>query len=444
MRILPTYTLALLTTAAFAQTNYDARIEAYTGLEHACAGSAGPAARIKNVGTTTMSTCVVETWKNGVMDNSFNWILGVPAATGESRTPSFPPVPAAPGDVIELRIISVNGNADEDANGNILSKTLVAEPAPGSSYGVNVEVKTDDNPDETTWMIRNELGAVVVQGGPYTEPNGMQQATLVLSPSDCYTFELMDSGGDGMSAGSRSPGYARVSSLGATLVEIDGADLTSQAREGLKTGIDACALTQLTASDAPETSCGADIWLSGGSTLHATQVPGANRYQWLFTRGTYARAIAKPTNALPITKWATNPLKPGRYYDVQVRASFDNGATWCPYGPVCSVRTRNGVQAMVRSVEAEDAQADASLTLFPVPNDGAGVNITVDAVIDEQGTARLLVFDLSGRLVYDGILNLSEGEQTLDVRFGQPISDGVYAVQLHTPLGTRNARMVVR
>lgn len=444
MRTAHTLVLALLAVAASAQTTYDARIEAYTGLEHACDGNAGPAARIKNVGSTTMSTCVVETWKNGVMDNSFNWILGVPAATGESRTPSFPPVPAAPGDVIELRIISVNGNVDEDPVGNILSKTLDAEPVPGGSYGLNVEVKTDDNPDETTWTIRNELGGVVAQGGPYTEPNGLEQTTLVLSPADCYTFELMDSGGDGMSAGSRSPGYARVSSLGATLVEIDGADLTSLAREGLKTGSDACALTQLTTSNAPETSCGADIWLSGGSTLYATPVPGANRYQWLFTRGTYTRAIAKPTNALPISVWATNPLKPGRYYDVQVRASFDNGATWCPYGPVCSVRTRNGMQSMVRSGEADEEQLDASLTLFPVPNDGSGVNLLLEVAIAEQGTARLFVFDLSGRVVDDSMFNLSEGEQTLDVRFDHALAEGLYMVQLHTALGKRSARMVVR
>lgn len=443
MRFTFSLSYALLTIAAAAQTTYDARIEAYTGLEHACDGSAGPAARIKNVGSTTMSTCVVETWKNGVMDNSFNWILGVPAATGESRTPSFPPVPSAPGDVIELRIISVNGNADEDPNGNILSKTLGAEPIPGGSYGVNVEVKTDDNPGETTWMIRNELGAVVAQGGPYTEPNGTEQSTLALSPTDCYTFELMDSGGDGMSAGSRSPGYARVSSLGATLVEIDGADLTNQAREGLKTGTDACALTQLTTSDAPETSCGADVWMSGGSTLYATPVPGANRYQWLFTRGTYARAIAKTTNALPITTWATSPLKPGRYYDVQVRASFDNGASWCPYGPVCTVRTRNGMQSMVRSAEVEDAVFDASLTLFPVPNDGNGVNMTVDAMADEEGTARLFVFDLSGRLVDSRMLILAPGEQVHTLGFDQTLREGVYVVQLHTARGSRTARMVV-
>lgn len=439
-----TLVLVLLAATAAAQTTYDARIEAYTGLEHACDGNAGPAARIKNVGSTTMSTCVVETWKNGVMDNSFNWILGVPAATGESRTPSFPPVPAAPGDVIELRIISVNGNADEDPAGNIISKTLQPEPVPGASYGVNVEVKTDDNPGETTWMIRNELGAVVAQGGPYTEPNGVEQATLALSPTDCYTFELMDSGGDGMSAGTRSPGYARVSSLGTALVEIDGGDLTSTAREGLKTGADACALSQLTTSDAPETSCGADIWMGGGSTLYATQVPGANRYQWLFTRGTYARAIAKPTNALPITKWATDPLKPGRIYDVQVRTSSDNGATWCPYGPTCTVRTRNGMQSMVRSVQADEAWLDASLTLFPVPNDGSGVNLLLDVAIAEQGTARMFVFDLSGRVVDDRMFNLNTGEQTLDVRFDHALAEGLYMVQLHTALGTRSARMIVR
>jgi hypothetical protein len=52
--------------ATIAQTNYDARILEYTGLKYPCAGGATPVVRIKNIGTQTMSGCVVETWKNGL------------------------------------------------------------------------------------------------------------------------------------------------------------------------------------------------------------------------------------------------------------------------------------------------------------------------------------------------------------------------------------------
>lgn len=445
MRYLLTPAVALLLTVTNAQTTYDARIEDYRGLSYPCDGSVIPVLQIKNIGSATMSTCVVETWKNGVIDNTFNWILAVPAATGQTRQPSFPPIAVVPGDEIELRIISVNTNPDEDASGNIRTEAMEVEPAPGASHTMNVEVKTDDFPGETTWAVRNELGALVAQGGPYTEPNGLEQSTVSLAASDCYRFELMDSGGDGMSAGARSAGYARVSSLGTALVEIDGGDFTSRADEGLRSGADACALTQLTTSASPEISCGADVWVGGGSTLYSTSVPTANKYQWRFMRGTYVRTIAKPTNALPITQWTTLPLKAGRIYNVDVRCSYDNGATWCPYGPVCTVRTRRGEQPSFRAVEAfvEEPEVDG-LLLYPVPNDGVGVNMAFDANAAAEGSAQLTVLDMSGRVVDVEQLMITEGEQQVAVQFGSTLSQGFYLVQLNANGLLLTERMVVR
>lgn len=445
MRFLTTSTIALIALFTSAQTVYDARIDDYRGLKYACDGVVTPVLRIQNVGSATMSTCVVETWKNGVMDNTFNWILGVPAATGEFRQPAFPPIAVVPGDEIELRIISVNTNPDEDALDNIHTGTMEAEPAPGASYTMNVEVKTDDFPDETTWELRNELGAVVAQGGPYSEPNGTEQAIIGLSTADCYTFEVRDSGGDGISAGVRSPGYVRVSSLGTALIEIDGGDFTDRADEGLRSGTDACALTQLTTSESPELSCGSDVWIGGGSTIYAAPVPTANKYQWRFTRGSYVRTIAKPTNALPITQWATLPLKAGRIYDVDVRCSYDNGATWCPYGPVCTIRTRAGVQQNVRAFgNEEEVAAQSGLLLYPVPSDGSGFQIIFDAMEGTEGQALLSVIDMSGREVATDAFAITEGEVRREVRFTSALTAGMYMVRVNLNGAMLQSRSVVR
>ncbi|MEO8067392.1 MAG: T9SS type A sorting domain-containing protein [Flavobacteriales bacterium] len=445
MRFLLTTAVALSAIIANAQTTYDARIEDYKGLKYPCDGSVIPVLQIKNIGSATMSTCVVETWKNGAIDNTFNWILGVPAATGQLRQPSFPPIAVAPGDEIELRIISVNTNPDEDATGNIRTETMEAAPMLAPAYTMNVEVKTDDFPSETTWAIRNDLGAVVASGGPYFLPNATELHDVVLSASDCYTFEVSDAGGDGITFGNRTPGYVRVSSLGTTLIDIDGGDFTDHAEEGLRSGASACVLTQLTTSATPEISCGADVWMGGGSTLYATDVPTANKYQWRFTRGTYVRTIAKPTSALPITQWTTLPLKAGRIYNVDVRCSYDNGATWCPYGPVCTVRTRNGVQPAFRSLDAvvEEPAVDG-LMLYPVPNDGNSVSIRFDANMAAMGVAQLTVLDMSGRSVDAQPLTIVEGEQNLPVNFSSALPAGFYLVQMNVHGVLLTERMVVR
>ncbi|MFZ1688945.1 MAG: T9SS type A sorting domain-containing protein [Flavobacteriales bacterium] len=445
MRIPFTLPAALLAFFASAQTTYDARIDDYKGLKFACDGSVTPVLRIQNMGSATMSTCVVETWKNGVVENTFNWILAIPAVTGAFRQPAFPAIPVVPGDEIELRIISVNTNPDEDPVGNIRTETIEAEPSPGASYTVNVEVKTDDFPGETTWEMRNDLGVVVAQGGPYAEPNGEERSTVGLAPSDCYTFEVKDSGGDGMSAGARSPGYVRVSSLGTELIEIDGGAFTDRSDEGLRTGSDACALTQLTTSAAPEISCGVDVWMVGGSTIYAVPVPTANKYQWRFTRGSYVRTIAKPTNALPITKWATLPLKPGRIYSVDVRCSYDNGATWCPFGPVCSIRTRNGAQPNFRSSHnVDETVARSEMLLWPVPNDGSGFHLLLDAEEGTNGPAVLTVIDMAGREVASDVFTIPEGEVPYEVRFAQPLNAGLYVVRVSIDGATMYSRLVIR
>ena len=47
---------------------------------------------------------MVETWKNGVMENSFDWQLAIAAVTNERQT-AFPGGAATAGDVLEFRII---------------------------------------------------------------------------------------------------------------------------------------------------------------------------------------------------------------------------------------------------------------------------------------------------------------------------------------------------
>jgi hypothetical protein len=208
---------------------------------------------------------------------------------------------------------------------------------------------------------------------------------------------------------------------------------------------DACALTQLTTSGAPEMSCGADVWIGGGSTIYATQVPTANKYQWRFTRGAYVRTIAKPTNALPITQWATLPLKAGRTYNVEVRCSYDNGATWCPFGPTCTIRTRSGVQQNVRSLEnEEEVVAQNELVVYPVPSDGTGFQLLFDAIEGTEGQALLSVIDMAGREVATDAFAVTEGEVRHEVRLANTLTTGMYLVRLNVNGAMVHSRLVVR
>ena len=155
-----------------AQNTYDARILDYAGLKYPCEGASAPVLKIQNVGTATMGTCVVETWKNGLMVNTFNWILAVPALTGQVRQPVLPLVPEVqPGDELEFRIISVNEQPDQDASGNILQLDLDAEVKYADDGDLTVEVITGEVSGEVYWRLITASGQTVGSGGPYSETN---------------------------------------------------------------------------------------------------------------------------------------------------------------------------------------------------------------------------------------------------------------------------------
>ncbi len=217
---------------AAAQATYDARILDYTGLRFACEGSASPVLRIQNAGSATMGSCVVETWSNGLMVNTFNWTLAVPALQGEVRQPVLPVVPdLEPGDVLEFRIISVNGIADEDPNGNIMSVPLDVPVVAAGSYVMGLVLSMAAAPDSLTWAITNGAAQVVAQGGPYTTGDEVEQ-WVQLMPEECYMLRLAEVGGDPV-------GGAQLSVFvdGTPVTVLDAGTAAAPARSGIITGL---------------------------------------------------------------------------------------------------------------------------------------------------------------------------------------------------------------
>ncbi len=431
----------LLALGAAAQNDYDAAIVDYVGLKYACDGEVVPTLRIQNQGTATMATCVVETWKNGVVDNSFNWILAVAAAPGATRQPSLPVITGVlPGDILEFRIISVNGIPDQDATDNIRYEPMDGSSELSDSYLVQVEVLTDGDPQETTWKILDAAGAAVASGGPYAVANDLVRQWVALSSTTCYNFRVEDSGGNGM--GQRSvPGHVKVYGLGAEVIAVDGNDFTTSLTEGLRTGGDPCGVTQLTTTPDPVISCGDGIYF--GETIHATAVPGANRYQWEFTRPNYLRRIATTVPSLTVVKWAQKPLQPGRNYNVRVRSSFDNGTTWCPYGAACSIYLAHTPGALVRSMEEDvDGSLDLGMQLYPDPGRGDEVSMRFEGLTDGLERVDLRVFDLQGRVLTVRSFEAMEA-QAIELHFDAPLSPGLYLLVATAGERTVTGRLVV-
>ncbi len=442
MRRTSPFLIALfLSFSAFAQSDYDAAIVDYVGLKYPCDGEVVPTLRIQNQGTNTMFTCVVETWKNGIPSNSFNWVLAAPAPTGVTRQPALPVVTGVlPGDLLEFRIISVNAVTDEDATDNIRMEAIDGSSELSASYQVKVEVFTDGDPQETTWKILNDLGAVVAQGGPYADPNVLVEQWATLNASDCFNFKVEDSGGNGMDQRSL-PGYVKVIGLGNEVINVGGSDFSDSFEEGLRTGADACGVTGLTNTADPVISCGDGIYF--GEAIHASAVPGANKYQWEFTRPNYLRRIATATPSLTVVKWSQKPLQPGRSYNVRVRSSLDNGTTWCPYGATCSIYLAYTPGTSPRDMEEGALELmDLGVDVFPNPGHGQEVMARFTGLNEGMERVDLQLFDLQGRVLTTRSFDAME-EEVQQLRFDAPLQPGLYVLRASAGARSVTTRLVV-
>ncbi|MEM6724805.1 MAG: S8 family serine peptidase [Bacteroidota bacterium] len=64
---------------------------------------------------------------------------------------------------------------------------------------VVLSITLDNYPEETSWVIRNDGGAIVASGGTYGSfPDGSNVTENICLADDCYTFTIEDSFGDGI------------------------------------------------------------------------------------------------------------------------------------------------------------------------------------------------------------------------------------------------------
>ena len=67
----------------------------------------------------------------------------------------------------------------------------------GDGVGIGVSITTDTYPEEITWTLVDDAGALVGSGGPYTSESTTFDA-LICVGEGCYTFTISDSFGDGI------------------------------------------------------------------------------------------------------------------------------------------------------------------------------------------------------------------------------------------------------
>jgi len=181
--------------------SYDLAVEDISNLpESDCMGEISPIVDVTNYGSETITSFTLEYIVNGE-SSDFEWEGTL--ETSETVAVELPTITYGVQDqnTFEVAVSQPNNQPDEYEGNNTASEQF--EAAPETNTTVDLLLRTDNNPTETTWEIVNSAGEVIHSGGPYENPNSWVEAhtEYLVDPNDCYSFKLYDEGGDGLSDG---------------------------------------------------------------------------------------------------------------------------------------------------------------------------------------------------------------------------------------------------
>ncbi|HMC97150.1 MAG TPA: T9SS type A sorting domain-containing protein, partial [Flavobacteriales bacterium] len=217
----------------------------------------------------------------------------------------------------------------------------------------------------------------------------------------------------------------------------------------------ACPLTKL--MDVPgnaQFSCNVTRPFATGQYVWARPVTGANKYQFRFRiDAENFVTIRTATTYFVQLNWNVQPLQDGKTYQVEVRASKDNGVTWCidtptpapgpnytPWGDACDLTIDNtpvngGGQNMVLE--------NGGLRMYPNPNRGDQLYLSLelprDVVVGEPAlsgvegpnhTIRVDIYDLYGERVSAHSIPANDGFINTVLDLPGDMASGVYLVNI--------------
>jgi len=194
-------------------------------------------------------------------------------------------------------------------------------------------------------------------------------------------------------------------------------------------------------------SCGVTRAFNNQSSnrLYARPVTGANKYKFTITSAELATPIVKEVSVYYLTLgWTSGPVMvSGQTYEVTVQASVNNGATYCAVGETCLVTINNNVTSGVGQNMAINSTG-ATLNMWPNPNNGAELNVTLSGVAEKMNTVSLDIFDLSGKRIITRTLGVQDGFVNQVVDLNGEISTGMYLVKVTVGEQVYTERLVIQ
>lgn len=183
------------------------------------------------------------------------------------------------------------------------------------------------------------------------------------------------------------------------------------------------------------------------------------RFQFRFRIPAENVCIVRPPQASPTIylNWTNGPqLLCNKTYEVEVRVSKDLGATWCidapspacdpspvtTWGKTCNVTTSACFQGPGQS--SMTAQGNGALTMYPNPNNGDQLTISLTEVARDVRTMSVDIYDLTGKRITARTIAVQDGFVTTVLDLNGDIANGMYMVNITAGEKTYTERLVIQ
>ena len=279
---------------------------------------------LRNAGELNLTSADIEyqvTGGGGVQ--TFAWSGDL--AYQETDTIYLTTITTVPGiQTLTVPATDPNGTTDDLPANDQATKVMTI-----TGRSAKVVIATDNNANQTTWLITDAFGFTVATGGPYTGQNNQIIITTVCLPTtfgSCYSLYLFDSGGDGLCC-LNGNGYWELRTENNRLLLRDRFNSTPSGGisppNSQPVGHEFC--LPAGPSNILGTEC--DIFTNQLLNKVYTSSVGALSYQFEFTDpdAGYRRRITVGRPWVRFSEMQTSPLAPGTVYFCRARA--DQGST---------------------------------------------------------------------------------------------------------------------
>ena len=169
-----------------------------------CVSTLSPSVMIRNNGNEPLTSVTFHYKVNSGDIQNYQWTgnLGF-LETATVQLPAFN-FSLDNSNVLTVYTDGTNAVGDDYTKNDTIRHNFNAAVQAGSTVTLNI--KTDNYPEETTWVVKDNQGVTIASGGPYTEAGHVYTESIPLGFGICYEFTIYDAGGNGVCCGQTS-GY---------------------------------------------------------------------------------------------------------------------------------------------------------------------------------------------------------------------------------------------